>query len=365
MKKQIIAKAYWRYLLYVTYLKRYLPIRFLPLPSYVACLLNYNCNLRCQMCFIDFESENSRRELLTPDEYRRLAQQLPSTAVMTFTGGEPMIRKDLFEIFDAVKSHVRFTFVTNGNFLTEDSCRKLLSYAPKNIFGKGLISIGISIQGSEKIHDQITQKKGSWEKTAKGTKMLLKLRKEMKQKFPIIDNRMTLIGLNAPFIKEAYEQSKEFGADIFNIAHFYDWDALTTDIDTNYRNSSGNYEIIDSIDKNKLEKQINNILKKNSGQTDLRFTPNGITRKEWLDYLDRDFNPKHFRCSVPWMQMIISPDGDVITCKAFQSAGNIREKSVKDIWQGTVYEDMRKTLKKVGTFPVCAGCCNLVSAKKI
>jgi MoaA/NifB/PqqE/SkfB family radical SAM enzyme len=75
---------------------------------------------------------------------------------LTFTGGEPLIRRDLFDILEHVLTHhpsFRFAILTNGTLLTHEAVRKLSEFHP--------LFVQVSIDGSERTHDEI-RGKGSY-----------------------------------------------------------------------------------------------------------------------------------------------------------------------------------------------------------
>ncbi|MCD4655872.1 radical SAM protein, partial [bacterium] len=68
-------------------------------PLRVGCVLTHRCNLRCAMCFVwkHGDSQLAEKELTT-DEWKHVIDQIPNHAIVTFTGGEPLVRKDLREL---------------------------------------------------------------------------------------------------------------------------------------------------------------------------------------------------------------------------------------------------------------------------
>ncbi|MFQ6677111.1 MAG: GTP 3',8-cyclase MoaA [Fidelibacterota bacterium] len=78
--------------------------------NYLRLALNEQCNLRCMYCMpeegVDFRTKN---KLLTTDEIYRLIELTSKMGVskIRFTGGEPLLRRDLSDI-------IRFTKNTDG-----------------------------------------------------------------------------------------------------------------------------------------------------------------------------------------------------------------------------------------------------------
>jgi Predicted Fe-S oxidoreductases len=105
------------------------------------------CNLKCIHCYSNSQNIHYSDELNT-NEGKELISDLASFGcpVILFSGGEPLMRKDLPELIRfAVDKGVRVVISTNGTLITKNMA---------SIFGKiGLSYIGVSLDGMEKIHD--------------------------------------------------------------------------------------------------------------------------------------------------------------------------------------------------------------------
>lgn len=99
------------------------------------------CNLTCTHCFAGELPRRERR--LTLDELDRLFAEMASLGSfrLGLTGGEPLLRKDLFEIIDLAVGHGLAPCVTtNGLLLTEDIARE---------FGRReLVWLNVSLEGA-------------------------------------------------------------------------------------------------------------------------------------------------------------------------------------------------------------------------
>jgi len=114
------------------------------------------CNLKCIHCYsnsadIDYPDE------LTTEEGKKLIDDLAAfgSPVILFSGGEPLIRKDLLELAQyATKKGMRAVISTNGMLITKDIAAKLQKV--------GLSYVGVSLDGLEKTHDRFRGKKGAF-----------------------------------------------------------------------------------------------------------------------------------------------------------------------------------------------------------
>lgn len=120
------------------------------------------CNLKCVHCYahaknIAFDNE------LSFGEGKILLDDLAEfgVPVMLFSGGEPLVRKDLPELAAyAVKKGMRAVISTNGTLITPQVAQTL-----KDI---GLSYVGISLDGMEEINDRFRGVEGAFRLALKG-----------------------------------------------------------------------------------------------------------------------------------------------------------------------------------------------------
>ena len=120
------------------------------------------CNLKCIHCYsasadIDYPDE------LTTEEGKKLIDDLAAfgSPVILFSGGEPLMRKDLIELAKyATDKGMRAVISTNGTLITKDIAAKL-----KEV---GLSYVGVSLDGLPKTHDRFRGAKGAFEKAIEG-----------------------------------------------------------------------------------------------------------------------------------------------------------------------------------------------------
>ncbi len=120
------------------------------------------CNLRCVHCYAH-ATEKSRSNELTTEEGFRIIDDLAEfgVPVLLFSGGEPLVRKDLPELARyAVKKGMRAVISTNGTLITESMAKTL-----KEI---GLSYVGISLDGMEEINDRFRGVQGAFRSAMEG-----------------------------------------------------------------------------------------------------------------------------------------------------------------------------------------------------
>lgn len=120
------------------------------------------CNLRCLHCYSDSDCAVSARELTT-EQAREFIGQVADYGcpVLLFSGGEPLLREDIYELIDFAKTKGLHTAISsNGTLINRDTARRL--------YDMGLSYAGISLDGPKEIHDQFRGKAGCFDATMRG-----------------------------------------------------------------------------------------------------------------------------------------------------------------------------------------------------
>jgi radical SAM protein with 4Fe4S-binding SPASM domain len=114
------------------------------------------CNARCKYCNVDAKGENAPRELTTKEAIA-LVDKVYDFGVRWFglKGGEPLLRKDIFEIVTYAKNKgLNVCLLTNGCFVEGDIYDNLV---------KNQVWSSVSIDGPEEVNDAL-RGKGSYKK---------------------------------------------------------------------------------------------------------------------------------------------------------------------------------------------------------
>lgn len=86
---------------------------------------SWHCNQKCVHCYAAGQTLSDEAELTT-EEWKKILDSCRSAGIpqVTFTGGEPTMREDLFELISYARWFIS-RLNTNGIRLTEEYCRKL------------------------------------------------------------------------------------------------------------------------------------------------------------------------------------------------------------------------------------------------
>ena len=130
--------------------------------------LTYKCNFRCVHCYN--VSDRQKKELTTR-EIKDILLELKDAGCfyIGFTGGEPFMREDIFEILDFAKINgFRITILTNGSFIDKKTARGISS------LGTSLNCVNISVLGATRgTFEAITHKTGSYENVLRAVSLLV------------------------------------------------------------------------------------------------------------------------------------------------------------------------------------------------
>src|SRR6202140_4213801 len=136
----------------------------LSVPLSVQLDLTYRCNEQCIHCYLDHHDHGE----MTTAEIKYLLQEMAESGVfiLTLSGGEIFLRKDLFEILECARA---LTFCiklkTNAVLIREAQAARL-----RNL---GVESVQVSIYSHRpEVHDAITKVPGSFRRSIDAIRLL-------------------------------------------------------------------------------------------------------------------------------------------------------------------------------------------------
>ncbi len=156
--------------------------------------LTYRCNLSCVHCYVE---EDTDGELTTAEVFSSIDQLADAgTLVMVFTGGEPLVRDDFFDIAEyARKRNMALSLMSNGTLIDERAVEKM-----KRLH---FLRVSISLYGvTPKTHDAVTQVAGSFFRTFKAIRLLKENGFRLDIKTPVMKQNMDEIAQIGDFCQE-------------------------------------------------------------------------------------------------------------------------------------------------------------------
>lgn len=133
-------------------------------PFLVVWDCTHRCNLRCTHCYQD--AQRALPHELDTDEAKALMDELVEAGVVivAFSGGEPLMRKDFFEVAEyAHRQGLYLALATNGTLVTREMARR--------IHEAGIEYVEISIDGKDaESHDAMRGIPGVFDSAVEGIK---------------------------------------------------------------------------------------------------------------------------------------------------------------------------------------------------
>lgn len=156
--------------------------------------LTNRCNLYCAHCYSSASTPGDGE--LSIDEVGRLVPQLSGAGVRfaILSGGEPLVREDLFDIAAALRENGIRTYLSTNGLLVDvqnvERIRDNFDYA------------GISIDGTPEVHDGFRGKMGAYRESLKALRLCMERGLKVGLRFTLAP--MTLSSL--PFIFDLVEK---------------------------------------------------------------------------------------------------------------------------------------------------------------
>lgn len=254
----------------------------------------HTCNEKCVHCCLPEHNSNG----LTLFQYEKLFDQMveAGTLFVILTGGEPFMRSDFLDIVRSARNHyLSVTIFTNGTLLTKKIILEL-----KKLFVQ---EVHISLYSADpEVHDKITKKTGSFQKSLRAIKRLAMAGITTRIKCPLMNK-------NADNIDCLKKLARELKADI-----------QFTSIITSKNNGDNSTQS----------------LRMTAIQAKKALTDNKIDKHSFLPTNFSDQPENCIPCDVVFNGGSIDPFGNVFVCNQLRiCGGNILDKSLTEIWKNS------------------------------
>ncbi len=297
-------------------------------PDFIQINLTTRCNLKCRICKV-YKSPSHIDHELTTAEIKQIVLQSVKLGPrrIIFSGGEPFLRDDLFEIVGFVKENTKMEIVitTNGALINPELAGKITQAQ--------IDHLQISLDGAtEKTHDSI-RGEGTFVKTTEAIKTLGKIKKgglslglsftvtrsNYKEMLSFLDLARTLGVANVlfiPFIEDnSYKHEKQLAPKaVFSTSEAEEFGLILSEI--------GKFQ------------------KKYDRPTITNFDNLPLYAK----YFSGTLHNAHWRCYAGFHWIQINPDGNMKMCE--WEYGNIKGRNLGGIWYSLQARNARRKIKK-------------------
>lgn len=282
-----------------SYLSMQIKIKLLHIPTRMIIYITDRCNARCEHCFYWKELNKKNEPSLL--EFQLLTDSLPYLDTISITGGEPFIRKDIFDIIKIFSRKTKkIAISTNGSF-TEFICETISRVLKElDIY----ISLQISLDGVGEIHDKIRGVK-IFDKVVN---TLLKLKEVKNDRFSF--NTLTVITNNN--YKEI-DRIADFVQNKLNVNAFFEF------VRGERKDKSVVLPPINEIPD--LLEKIKKIYSKNVKDPLLLYIDYKMLEAE--NFVIKNNRPL-YRCYAGSGTGVIYPNGDISVCELFPPFDNLK-----------------------------------------
>lgn len=294
---------------YISYLRLTHPLNYL---FWEATL---NCNFNCLHCGSRASRQNHHSNELTTKEIESVFESIsqktdPKKIMLAITGGEPLLRQDLFEVMTyAHKLGFNWGMVTNGFLVTP----KIVSQMKQ----AGMSTIVVSIDGIGKKHDDFRQTPGSYVKAINAIKLLVKAKF-----FKNIQITTVISQHNINYLEEMYLKFSQLGVQSWRVVNM-DPIGRAQDSQKLLLKPSQFKKMIEFIDKKRLISKL-----------DITYSCTGFLGPKYEGRLRNWL----FCCATGISTASILHNGDIFVCPNVTRRpeliqGNVRQDDFYQIWQ--------------------------------
>lgn len=314
------------------------------------------CNLSCRYCFVD--KKISKNILKAKKIFQVLDEVAPAYPRITFSGSEPFMRSDIFEIMGFAKDRgLSVDLYSNGTLIS----KKIADFLTL----KEIKSIRISLDGPESINDFI-RGKGVFQKVVRALDLIYFYKKKYNSVYPYV--------ILSPVISEKNVDFLETLVDIAVSSHVNEVDYLTLvwldkkmaelnkkelkerlGLKSSY--ASGLVNGMSGIDFEKYSLKIMEVKKaakkKNISIGFWQLSDQKNIASAWYS---PDGSGIIKGCGFIYDTARIDQEGNVISCPLIRyKYGNLKDKSLLEILNGERAVFFRNEISKC-LFPICFKC---------
>lgn len=160
----------------IRYERNLTPVTHRPI---VVWTLTRQCNLHCIHCYSDSSNTYYPGEISTK-EAKKIVRSLArfKIPVLLFSGGEPLLRKDLFEINAFAKVfNLKTVLSTNGTLITKQMAKRIKE--------QGFDYVGVSLDGVGITNDRFRNRAGAFNLALAGIRNLISVKQKTGLRFTI------------------------------------------------------------------------------------------------------------------------------------------------------------------------------------
>ncbi len=315
-------------------------------PRWIAWEITQRCNLRCIHCRT--KADINKKDSLAFKEALRILDDISSYArpTVVLTGGEPLLRKDVFDIAKyGTKKGLKMCLATNGTLVNNKIC--------ETIKESGIQVVSLSIDGScGEVHDDFRQQKGSFDGVMRAASKL------HEYNIPFLINS-SFTKRNIHDVENVYRLCRELKP-----VAWYMFAVVPTG------RAKDIFEEL--LDGKQIEQVLRWHLETELKEKEMIMRPTCapyyyrlIEEEKFLNRKTLKFSPGGFKgCVAGQFIAFVDEEENVKPCSYFlRDAGNLKQQSFSDIWEKSeIFRNLRNYKEYKGKcgrckyLSVCGGC---------
>ena len=250
---------------------------------------------------------------LTRNDIQTLLSQAKEAGIkqVTIGGGEPLIREDIFRIIElSHKMGFLTSLVSNGTLIDQATAKKLLNNG-------SLFRLGISMDGIEHTHDEIRAMEGAYQKTLKGLKNLIKVKKDNHSRTFLYINTV-ISKLNVKQLPKIAELARNLHIGLLCQPVYLNNGDLR---DALWINDGGLRELEDAMRLLRSQKNVMN------------------ANHLLVDYFKRPLTSEDFTCPIAFQQIGVDAQGNFFNCPHHdRQLANFKTTSIQEFLASEAYQ---------------------------
>jgi MoaA/NifB/PqqE/SkfB family radical SAM enzyme len=304
------------------------------------------CNCRCVMCDIWKRTEAQE---ISAAELERHLEDIERLGVewVVFTGGEPLMHSHLFRLSTLLRDRGIRTTVLSTGLLLERNAARIVESTDEVI---------VSLDGPEKIHDEIRRVPGAFESLAKGVRALHKIAPD----FPV-SARCTVQARNAAHLRATVQAARDIGLRSLSF--------LAADLSSPAFNRpvewSADRQSNVAPELAELEDEMESLIGEHLGDGFILEAPQKLRRI--VAHFRAHYGLEPYvapRCNAPWVSAVLEANGDVRPCFFHPVIGNTAGTTLGAVVNGPQAIAFRESLR-VKDDQTCQRCvCSLFVSQR-
>lgn len=297
-------------------------------PALGTLMVTYRCNFNCEMCDMPHKASefgNDGKQEFATDRFKEIIREFSELGIpgIGFTGGEPLLRKDIFELISETRRLGMIAHLnTNGWLLGDEEAEKVIA--------SGVDSVNISLDGAAAAtHDRIRCMPGAFDRAVRGVERLVALKRKKGSRIRI----KTVAVINETNIDEVplmFSLNRELGTDCIELIPRQPFAASAP-------GSGAEAELLAMVDG-----LVESLLKQESYGVALENSPSHLRlfRSSFADL------PSPVRCGAGYNSLAVDCYGDVFPCVPWinwqRVSGNVAGTTLKELWSSPAYQQQRE-----------------------